>query len=199
MSFFRAQRLAGLTFACGVLFAAAASPPHVALDPPRGLSVHYAPAENLERIDVALIDGARQSIDMAAYVLTNWPVMQALARASRRGVKVRIYLDNGMIGQRTPSPPFLALLDDPSIEIGVKRPGAPLMHLKSYQIDGRLLRTGAANFSASGLKKQDNDLIILNDPAAAAEFRRRFETIFAASEPLPADVGARRGFFSPQG
>jgi phosphatidylserine/phosphatidylglycerophosphate/cardiolipin synthase-like enzyme len=24
------------------------------------------------------------------------------------------------------------------------------MHLKSYQIDGRLLRTGAANFSASG-------------------------------------------------
>jgi len=26
---------------------------------------------------------------------------------------------------------------------------APL-HLKSYQIDGRLLRTGAANFSASG-------------------------------------------------
>ena len=28
------------------------------------------------------------------------------------------------------------------------KPGAP-MHLKSYQIDGRMLRTGAANFSAS--------------------------------------------------
>ena len=27
------------------------------------------------------------------------------------------------------------------------------MHLKSYQIDGKLLRTGAANFSASGLKR----------------------------------------------
>jgi phosphatidylserine/phosphatidylglycerophosphate/cardiolipin synthase-like enzyme len=35
------------------------------------------------------------------------------------------------------------------------------MHLKSYQIDGRLLRTGAANFSASGLKRQDNDLIVI--------------------------------------
>jgi hypothetical protein len=34
------------------------------------------------------------------------------------------------------------------------KPAAP-MHLKSYQIDGRLLRTGAANFSASGLKRQD--------------------------------------------
>ena len=35
------------------------------------------------------------------------------------------------------------------------------MHLKSYQIDGKLLRTGAANFSASGLKRQDNDLIVI--------------------------------------
>ena len=35
------------------------------------------------------------------------------------------------------------------------------MHLKNYQIDGRLLRTGAANFSASGLKRQDNDVIVI--------------------------------------
>jgi phosphatidylserine/phosphatidylglycerophosphate/cardiolipin synthase-like enzyme len=42
------------------------------------------------------------------------------------------------------------------------------MHLKSYQIDGRLLRTGAANFSASGLKRQDNDLIVIESATAAA-------------------------------
>jgi hypothetical protein len=34
------------------------------------------------------------------------------------------------------------------------------MHLKSYQIDGRLLRAGAANLSAFGLKRQDNDLVL---------------------------------------
>jgi hypothetical protein len=28
--------------------------------------IHYAPAENLEHIDVELIDGARREIDMAA-------------------------------------------------------------------------------------------------------------------------------------
>ena len=49
------------------------------------------------------------------------------------------------------------------------------MHLKSYQIDGRLLRTGAANFSASGLKRQDNDLIVIESPGAAASFKRNFE------------------------
>ena len=30
--------------------------------------IHYAPGENLERIDVALIDTAKREIDMAAYV-----------------------------------------------------------------------------------------------------------------------------------
>jgi hypothetical protein len=37
--------------------------------------IHYAPAENLEHVDVALIDRAEHEIDMAAYVLTDWLVM----------------------------------------------------------------------------------------------------------------------------
>ncbi len=159
--------------------------------------IHYAPTENLERIDVALIDQAKTSIDMAAYVLTDWPVMQALSRAANRGVKVRLYLDYGRIGQREPTAPFEELIANPAIEIGLKRAGAPLMHLKSYQIDGRLLRTGAANFSASGLKRQDNDLIILENAEAAAAFTRHFEAIFAESEPLPLGAEARREVLDP--
>ena len=42
--------------------------------------IHYAPGENLEHVDVALIDRAEHEIDMAAYVLPDWPVMQALTR-----------------------------------------------------------------------------------------------------------------------
>ena len=159
--------------------------------------IHYAPTENLEHIDVALIDQAKTSIDMAAYVLTDWPVMQALSRAARRGVKVRLYLDYGRIGEREPAAPFLELISNPAIEIGLKRAGAPLMHLKSYQIDGRLLRTGAANFSASGLKRQDNDLIIVESPVAAAAFTRHFEAIFASSEPLPPDAEERTRALAP--
>ncbi len=54
--------------------------------------IHYAPVENLEQTDVALIDRAEHEIDIAAYVLTDWPVMQALIRAAGRGVRVRIYI-----------------------------------------------------------------------------------------------------------
>ena len=34
-------------------------------------TIHYAPAENLEHIDVDLIDTAKTEIDLAAYVLTD--------------------------------------------------------------------------------------------------------------------------------
>jgi phosphatidylserine/phosphatidylglycerophosphate/cardiolipin synthase-like enzyme len=103
-------------------------------------SIHYAPSENLERIDVALIDQAEVSIDMAAYVLTDWPVMEALGRAAARGVKIRLYLDSGRIGERDPSAPFEALLDNPAIAIGLKRVGAPLMHLKAYEMNAAVRR-----------------------------------------------------------
>jgi phosphatidylserine/phosphatidylglycerophosphate/cardiolipin synthase-like enzyme len=143
-----------------------------------------APAEKFERVDVALIDTANQEIDMAAYVLTDWPVIQALTRAADRGVKVRIYLDGTQLAERAPAKVFVDLAHTPGVEIRAKRgKGAP-MHLKSYEIDGRLLRTGAANFSTSGLKRQDNDLIIIESAEAAAAFKRNFDAQFATGEVL---------------
>jgi phosphatidylserine/phosphatidylglycerophosphate/cardiolipin synthase-like enzyme len=152
-------------------------------------TVHYAPAENLEHIDVSLIDTAKHEIDFAAYVLTDWPVMQALERAADRGVKVRIYLDGTQLAEREPAKVFHDLAETPGVEIRVKRSRGAPMHLKSYEIDGRVLRTGAANFSASGLKRQDNDLIIIESPVAAATFRRAFDSRFANGEPLAVSVG----------
>lgn len=57
------------------------------------VEVHYAPVENLERIDVDLIRSAHATVDMAAYSLTDWPVVDALIDAHRRGVVLRIVFD----------------------------------------------------------------------------------------------------------
>ena len=75
--------------------------------------IHYAPVENLEQADVALIDRAEHDIDIAAYVLTDRPVMSALLRAAGRGVKIRIYLDGGRTGEREPTPLFWGNARDP--------------------------------------------------------------------------------------
>jgi phosphatidylserine/phosphatidylglycerophosphate/cardiolipin synthase-like enzyme len=55
--------------------------------------IHYGPGEDLERIDVGLLREAAKQIDMAAYVLTDRAVVEALRQAAERGVKVRIWRD----------------------------------------------------------------------------------------------------------
>ena len=142
------------------------------------LELHYAPEENLERIDVALIDGAKVSIDMAAYVLTDVAVADALERAAARGVKVRVFLEpnqereGGYAADRRKQ-----LLATPGVETK-RNPRHAWMHLKSYLVDGATLRMGAANFSASGLKQQDNDLLISDDAGLVQRFQRHFESMW---------------------
>jgi len=143
--------------------------------------IHFAPFENLERIDVALIRQARSAIDLAAYTLTDVAVMAALSDAAGRGVTVRILLYEGQIYDRPGSRPALALealQQTPGVERRVKPESKPPMHLKAYQIDGTWLRTGSANFTASGLKQQDNDLVILDTPSAVTAFQDVFEIIW---------------------
>lgn len=146
---------------------------------------HYAPIENLERIDVALIRSARHSLDMAMYTLTDWAIIAALHEARARGVAVRIVLDPSV------QQAYDKLADMADI-VRVKKQG-PLMHLKAYAVDDETLRTGSANLSPNGLKQQDNDLVVIRDAVVVAAFESRFTAIYQAAEPMrtkrPAEAG----------
>lgn len=142
--------------------------------------LHYAPAENLEWIDIELIASAREKIDLAAYVLTDVAIIDNLTVAAQRGVKIRLYRDGAEREQK----PFInqaldRLAAEPNVEQRFKSDADAPMHLKSYCVDDKTLRSGAANFSASGLKRQDNDLFVLRGPRACAGFERHFERMWS--------------------
>ena len=130
--------------------------------PASAQELHYSPEERLDLIDVALIATAKTSINFASYALTDPVVIDALDAAQARGVAIRIVLDP----RERHAFVRLGSLSD---EVRLKR-GGPFMHLKAYAIDGETLRTGSANFSTSGENAQDNDLIVIRDPKAAAQF-----------------------------
>jgi phosphatidylserine/phosphatidylglycerophosphate/cardiolipin synthase-like enzyme len=69
---------------------------------------------------------------MAAYVLSDRPVMQALTRAADRGVAIRIYLDGTQLAEREPAKIFNDLAETPGVEIRIKHETSAPMHLKSY-------------------------------------------------------------------
>ncbi|WP_263408636.1 phospholipase D-like domain-containing protein [Terriglobus tenax] len=173
--------------------------------------IHYAPAENLEHLDIDLIGQARKTIDIDAYALTDLAVADALVSAASRGVKIRLYRDNtqtdgelarankvkksrsrnasdqeDMDDADDANSAILRLAKTPNVQVLVKH-SRTLMHLKAYCVDGKFVRTGSANFSPTGEKRQDNDLIVLRDPASIQRFQQNFNTLWSRpdNESLP--------------
>jgi phosphatidylserine/phosphatidylglycerophosphate/cardiolipin synthase-like enzyme len=167
---------AGMCYGSRRLIAAVVLTTAFASDPAKPQEVHFSPEERLDAIDAALIDSAKQSIDFASYSLTDTPVIDALNAAERRGVAIRIVLDPRERHD-------FVKLGDLSDNVRIKR-GGPFMHLKAYAIDSVVLRTGSANFSSSGENAQDNDLVVIRDPATASKFEAHFETMWRLGQPM---------------
>lgn len=139
----------------------------------------YAPEQDLSRIDIDIVNAARREIDLAAYVLTDRQFIDALTRAAQRGVRVRLYLHPEQPGfQSNERGPFRSLITTPGITVRFKSEG-DLMHLKSYQVDRQRLRTGSTNFSFTGLRRQDNDLIVIDSVDAVARFVTFFDRVWS--------------------
>src|ERR1035437_2843524 len=151
---------------------------------------HFSPAEDIERIDLAHLDEAKTSIDIAMYAFTDRYLAEELKRLTERGVKIRIYRDQEQYEeeQRKASKhdegsTTSMLTGQANIQIRVKG-HRELMHLKAYLVDGTVLRDGSANWSPSGEKRQDNNAHFTADPAQAASFHRDFEAMWSRAENL---------------
>ena len=150
----------------------------------------YSPGDNLEHCELAQLDTATRTIDVAMYSFTDRYLADELAMLARKGVHIRVYRDREQFAQEMQwgAGSTTSILLAAGIEIRVK--GAKdLMHLKSYAIDGRLLRTGSANWSATGLKRQDNDVLYEESPKAVERFEQKFEEMWGkASNARPSPV-----------
>ncbi len=124
---------------------------------------------------------------MAAYVLSDRQIIEALTDAAERDVVIRLYLDKSQFAEHGPVRGGLveALLAHRNVLARVKGAGV-LMHLKAYAVDGQVLRTGSGNFSRSGLADQDNDLILITDQAIVDAFEANFDRIWARAQNVSA-------------
>ena len=65
-----------------------------------------------------------------------------------------------------------------------QRANQALRTAEAYTVDDIVLRTGSANFSASGKRALDNDLIVIRDVGAAAKLEAHSERTWNAAEPM---------------
>jgi phosphatidylserine/phosphatidylglycerophosphate/cardiolipin synthase-like enzyme len=144
---------------------------------------HYAPAENLERLDLAAVRSTQRSLDICMYAWTDRYLAEAIAERANHGVVVRVYRDGSQYEEEERHGRGRSAMDllrgVRNVQIRVKPPSRrALMHLKAYSSDGVLLREGSANWSPAGLKEQDNSLIFLSDRQSINNFERDFEALW---------------------
>jgi len=149
------------------------------------------------------MDAARYSIDMAVYRLDLWSIRDALIRAARRGVRVRLVLE----GDHAAAPEVEAIRKA-GIEV-VSDERDPLMHHKFVVIDLYEVWSGSMNFTLNGAYRNDNNLIRIQSRQLAAAYASEFEEMFVekrfgalsapdpAGSPIEMDGGWVRAYFSP--
>lgn len=129
----------------------------------------FAPWDDVERLVMDQIDGARQAIYVQAYTLTSRNIAKTLIAAHERGLKVEVIADRDKV-----------LKDEYSALPRVAGHGVPLWldgaysaaHSKVMIIDpdGKepVVVTGSYNFSVAGKTKNAENVLVLSGQRALA-------------------------------
>ncbi len=118
------------------------------------------------------IDAARVSVDAALYDLNLWSIRDALLRAHRRGVQVRIVAESDHLD--TDEFQDLAKAGIPIVGDGRQA----LMHNKFIVIDRYEVWTGSMNYTLNGAYRNDNNVVHLVSRQIAEDYTAEFEEMF---------------------
>lgn len=137
---------------------------------------------------------ARKSVLVQAYEITPGPLVTALIDAHRRGVDVRAIVDYKQLTDRRNRDDAFAVqhLGAAGIPVLVDRPRG-LMHDKVMIIDGETVVTGSFNYTYSAEHRNVENLLLIRDPALAAQYLRHWESRASESRPLHAGASAGAG------
>jgi len=126
---------------------------------------------------LALIAGARVSLDLYAEVLRDPQLLDALAAAAQRGVRVRIIV--------SPSGDFAAEVDKLTASgVDIRLSRRLYIHAKLIVADGERAFIGSQNLSATSLDQNRELGIIVDDPVNLSRLSRTFASDFQAATPL---------------
>jgi mitochondrial cardiolipin hydrolase len=136
---------------------------------------HFSPGDACFRRIVGLFQGARRSVDVCVFTITDDRISAAILDAHRRGVALRVLTDNEKE-------------HDPGSDVErLRSAGVPLrvdrtpyhMHHKYAIFDGRLLLNGSYNWTRGAAENNEENLTVTDDRRLVQAFQAAFEKLWA--------------------
>ncbi|MFO1054311.1 MAG: phospholipase D-like domain-containing protein [Planctomycetota bacterium] len=134
----------------------------------------FAPQDVCHQRIVQAIDGARVSVDVCVFTITDDRIAEALLAARRREVQLRIVTDDE---KSTDPGSDMDRLAHAGIPVRTDRSPAH-MHHKFALFDDRLLLTGSYNWTRSAGRDNRENFVVSDDPRLIRRFRAEFERMW---------------------
>ena len=132
--------------------------------------VYFSLYDNPQKEIIKNINQAEAFINIAMYIFTDREIALPLIEAHERGVKVRLYLDKDQVDYKYSQSRYL-------VQKGIKTRVSSnnyIMHHKFAIIDNRLLLTGSYNWTFSANNRNDENLMVIDDPKIIEIFQNQF-------------------------
>lgn len=144
------------------------------------LQVYFSPDDGVLKHILALVNQAQRSVDFMAYSFTSDELAEALLGRAAAGVKVRGVFETDQYYANIGTE-FDRLVEG---GLSVRLDGNPShMHHKVLIIDERIVITGSYNFTANAEQRNDENLLVIEDPALAQLYLAEFRRVFSLANP----------------
>jgi len=132
--------------------------------------IYFSLYDNPQKEIIKNINQAEAFINIAMYIFTDREIAIPLVKVHERGVKVRLYLDKDQVDYKYSQSRFL-------VQEGIKTrisSNSYIMHNKFAIIDNRILLIGSYNWTFSANNRNDENLMVIDDPEIIEIFQNQF-------------------------
>lgn len=131
---------------------------------------YFSPEDNPMPKLVEFVNTAQESIHFMAFSFTDDSLMQAMTGRAENGVEVvGVFEQRGANTEFSACPPMLGMGLDVRLDSNPRT-----FHHKVIIVDGRAVAIGSFNFSANAADSNDENLVMIHDPAVAALYEQEF-------------------------
>ena len=135
---------------------------------------HFSPGEACRRRIRECLDGSYGDLDICVFTITDDHISDAILRAHRRGVTVRVITDNDKSEDLGSD---IVRLEEAGIQVRVDQTDDH-MHHKFVVVDRKTLVTGSYNWTRSAFLSNQENIAVTGDARLVAAFRREFERLW---------------------
>ncbi len=141
-------------------------------------NVCFSPSTCCEDNIVELVNGSRETIDIAIYAFTNQKIYDSLLLAKERGVKIRVVADKA---QSKGKYSFVPKLQEAGFDVRIKKK-VKIEHNKFGVFDKKFIITGSYNWTEAATKMNSENCVADKRKKIVAKYDKRFEELWKMYE-----------------